>query len=343
MVKVSIIIPVHNSAQYVRKCFDSCLCQTLKEIQIIAVDDLSQDNSADIIREYEERYPDRFVGIYLEKNLRQGGARNVGIRRAEGEYIAFVDSDDHIQPDMCRVLYENACGAELSGADFSYVYQSGEEKHVTVPYTDSDVGDLTPEKKRYFLSKCGMFWTRIYKRSLLLENSLFFPEGLFFEDAWFNFMCILYASTARKTDGYFYKYYQSPNSTTRNKKDKRKYERIDIARMIYDSCVERGLYTLHKNTVEEKFLGLSASTVLYTCLPDYSDDDLQYLHAIKRDIMQRMPDYRRSTAYKGLPSEEKMWLDLTVRSPEKAVHFHKHLNSIFFRALRKAMLCTVYR
>lgn len=343
MVKVSIVIPVHNSALYVRKCFDSCLAQTLEDIQIIAVDDLSQDNSADIIKEYVRKYPDRFIGIYLEKNLRQGGARNVGIRAATGEYIAFVDSDDYIESDMCRALYENAHGADLSGADFSYVYENGTENHATLPYTADDVGSLTPEKKEYFLSKCGMFWTRIYRREFLLENDLFFPEGVFFEDAWFNFMCILYAESAQRTDGFFYKYYQSPNSTTRNTKDPRRYERIDIARAIFDDCVQRGIYDANKNTVDAKFLGMSSSTVLYTCLPQYTSEDLLQLQRIQSDIKERLPRYRKTPAFKGLPSEGKMWLDLTVRSPKRTVYLHTHLNNIFFRILRKALLCTVYR
>ncbi len=344
MVKVSIIIPVHNTSQYLDRCFQSCLSQTLEEIEIIAVDDCSTDDSAQVIKRYQAQYPEKFKGVFLPENIRQGGARNVGIKQAKGEYLAFVDSDDFIKEDMCRALYEYADGADLCGGDFCTF---DENLNITdkcvLPYKDEDVGVLTEEKREYYLSRNGMFWTRIYKREFILQNELFFPEKLFFEDAWFNYMTSLYAQTVRKTNGFFYCYYQSPNSTTRNKNDKRKYERIAITRMIFDDCVNRGVYQLHKNSVDGKFLGMCATSILFTCFADFDKENMKYLYEIQNDVKKRIPKYRKTKAYKALPTDQKMFLDLTVRSPKVSEYLHNNIQNIFVRIVRKVLRCTVYR
>ena len=93
MRKVSIIVPVYNSEKYLSKCLDSLVNQTLEDIEIIVIDDKSQDKSKEIINEYYAKQTKKIVPIFFEKNKGQGYARNVGIDRANGEYIIFVDSD----------------------------------------------------------------------------------------------------------------------------------------------------------------------------------------------------------------------------------------------------------
>lgn len=343
MVKVSIVIPVHNTSAYLHRCFDSCISQTLQETEIIAIDDRSTDNSPEIIRQYTEKYPDKFRGIYLPENLRQGGARNVGIREAKGEYITFVDSDDFIHNDMCRALYENANGADLSGGDYCVFTDEGVQDEVFLQYTQDDVGEMNEEKTSAFLRKYGMFWTRIYKRFFLLENELFFPEKLFFEDAHFNFISGLCAKKISKTKGAFYYYYQSPNSTTRNKKDKRRYERIPLTDRIFDDCVKKGLYEKFKYAVDCKFLGMSGGNILYTCLSDFEKEEICKLYDVKKSVKQRIPDYKKTKAYKdSLSPDERYYFDLTMISPKLSSFVSTHKYNIFIRIFRKAAYLIKY-
>ena len=343
MAKVSIIIPVHNTSMYLDRCFGSCLSQTLDDIEIIAVDDLSTDNSRDIIKQYAEKYQGKFRGIYLPENIRQGGARNVGIREAVGEYLLFLDSDDFIKPDMCRALYENANGADLSGGDCCIFEENGKEISQTLPYTESDVGVMNEEKRLKYLSSCGLFWTRIYKRDFIIENGLFFPEKLFFEDAWFNFMTGLHAKTIHKCNGDFYCYFQSPNSTTRNKKDKRKFERLKITDRIFDDCLERGLYEKHKNAVDAKFLSMSVSNLLYTCFDNYEREEIDKIYNIKESVKKRLPDYKKTYAYKNtVKGEGKYYLDLTMISPKLSTFIFTHQSNIFIRVFRKVLFLIKY-
>ena len=107
MYKVSVIIPVYNTEQYLNKCLDSLVNQTLKDIEIILINDGSTDNSQNIIDEYSAKYPDK-IKSFIKENGGQATARNLGITKATGEYIGFVDSDDWIELNMYEELYNKA-------------------------------------------------------------------------------------------------------------------------------------------------------------------------------------------------------------------------------------------
>lgn len=107
MPKVSVIVPVYNSEQELRDCLDSLVEQTEKDIEIIVIDDASTDNSPEIEAEYQKKYPN--VKVYRnERNLGQSETRNRGVELAEGDYIAFLDSDDYVNPGMYEELYQAA-------------------------------------------------------------------------------------------------------------------------------------------------------------------------------------------------------------------------------------------
>lgn len=114
MVKVSVIIPVYNSGVYLRTCLDSVLNQSLEEIEVIAIDDASTDNSLAILKDYQQRYPKLRV-LHNQVNLGQGKTRNIGLAAAQGDYISFVDSDDYIQKDMLQSMY--ACATKDQDID----------------------------------------------------------------------------------------------------------------------------------------------------------------------------------------------------------------------------------
>ncbi len=106
--KVSIIVPVYNSEKYLKICLDSLVNQTLKEIEIIAIDDASSDKSLEILKNYEQKYPNKIKVYTNPKNLGQGVTRNKGIKLATGEYIGFLDSDDYVNFNMYAKMYEMA-------------------------------------------------------------------------------------------------------------------------------------------------------------------------------------------------------------------------------------------
>ncbi len=320
MVKVSIIVPVHNSKSYLHKCVESLLAQTLPEIEIILVDDCSTDDSPEMIRRYEGLFPGKIRGLYLPENIRQGGARNRGMEIAKGEYIAFVDSDDFVEPDMCRVLYEAANGADMCGADY-YVDDGKSLKTFVVDYGGTE--ELTDDQKAWFAQHCGYFWSRIYRKDFLDKFHLRFPEGTFFEDAHFNFFSILYARTAVKAEGKYYHYYQSPNSTIRNRNNPRQYERIGIPELLIRDSKARGIYERYRDLIDWNYASMQASNIRFTCLGLFDKPDISQLKRIQKGIKTDCPRFWKSSNYKTITPALRIYLRLTAISPRMALLAYK--------------------
>ena len=127
--KLSIIVPVYNMASdgKLNYCLDSLAAQTISDYEVITVDDASTDESFSILQEYEKKYPGKFKAVHSEVNKRQGGAKNIGLSLAKGEWIGFIDSDDWIAPDYLETLYRllREHRAEISICDKQMIYESG--------------------------------------------------------------------------------------------------------------------------------------------------------------------------------------------------------------------------
>mgnify|MGYP005781662729 CR=1 FL=1 len=132
-IKVSVIVPVYNVEQYLEKCLDSLVRQTLNEIEIIVVDDGSQDNSRKIAEAFREKYPNKVYFFYKE-NEGLGEARNFGLDYAKGEYIGFVDSDDWVDEKTFQAMYETARNedADVVVCDFISIYDGWRDGWVSI-------------------------------------------------------------------------------------------------------------------------------------------------------------------------------------------------------------------
>ena len=187
--KISIIIPVYNSRKYLRKCLDSVINQTLKEIEIICINDASKDSSKKILEEYSLK-DKRIKIINNVHNLGPSLTRNKGLDIAKGEYIGFVDSDDYIEPQTYEISYINAKNDNVDILKFNEV----------IFYDYSDKGYLNENNlnitgKIYNIKECwrlfsGMVWNKIIKNSIIKKHNLRFIEGLYGED--FCFLRMLY-------------------------------------------------------------------------------------------------------------------------------------------------------
>ncbi|MDR0866875.1 MAG: glycosyltransferase [Planctomycetota bacterium] len=174
---VSVIIPVYNTAPWLRRCLDSVVGQTLREIEIIAVNDGSTDNSLEILREYAAA-DNRVKIIDGANNSGAAAARNAGIDAATGEYLGFIDSDDYIDMDFYEKLYRKAqaTGAEIvKGADW---------RRITGEIVETDrFNDRIRHHRAYFSTQ---YVTAIFKTGFIHENNLYFPGLLVGEDQVFS-------------------------------------------------------------------------------------------------------------------------------------------------------------
>lgn len=184
MPKVSVIIPVYNVEKYLRECLDSVVNQTLKDIEIICINDGSTDNSLQILEEYTQK--DNRIKIIDKKNEGVGKARNDGIKKAQGEFVCFIDPDD-IYPttDILETLYDGATQNQvlISGGEFSCF--TNEKREYIQDYSESLAGYLFPENKiiEYKDYQFDYGYTRfIYNKKFLIDNNIFFPNYKRFQD-----------------------------------------------------------------------------------------------------------------------------------------------------------------
>ena len=175
---VSMIIPVYNVRDYLRKCLDSVAAQTYKALEVIVVNDGSPDDSLEIILEYTAKYP--HFSCYTIENRGQGGARNYGMEQATGDYIMFLDSDDYIAPNCVEALVS---AAESTGSDMvvANCYDVREDGSILDAYKNvykSAVTNLTQEPEILFNRVAP--WGKLYKRELL--EGLQFACRVWYED-----------------------------------------------------------------------------------------------------------------------------------------------------------------
>ncbi len=204
MVKVSVIVPVYNASKYLRQCISSLINQSLKDIEIIFVDDNSSDNSLDIIKGYSSTYKN-IKYIHNKTNLGPGASRNIGLRMAKGDYVGFVDSDDMIDSSMLKTMYEGALNNDYpdiitSGIRFindnSEIFKSDYIDTGRMLDNSSIVDNIFFESP----SVCN----KLFKRDLIKNES--FLEQCMWEDFAFNFAMLIKSNSILSFSNLFYLY-----------------------------------------------------------------------------------------------------------------------------------------
>ena len=183
--KLSVIVPVYNMAadDKLKHCLDSLVGQTMPdgEIEIIAVDDCSTDESYDIMRGYAQDHPGRFIALSSTVNLHQGGAKNIGLAYARGEWIGFIDADDWVVPDYYERMLKLAeeTGADMVGCDYSlvdeYTFTPGQIVHNNTP---EQTGVMDEDRYRRLLVDTGSLVVKIYRRYIVLGDDDRGPQEL---------------------------------------------------------------------------------------------------------------------------------------------------------------------
>lgn len=212
MTAVSVIVPVFNTEEYLSKCLNSLTNQTLKDIEIICVNDGSTDNSLKILQEYSVK--DERIKIINQENKKQGAARNAGMRIATGEYIGFVDSDDWVDLHYFERLYNTAkkYDSDIALATNVRIGKNKFKLRLNIEWerkytTLQDKIDVCEQWK----NPCPT--NKIYRKSFIDKNSIKWPEGVFCEDKLFTIKAVYYANSIVSVPDVYYYYFQNPKST----------------------------------------------------------------------------------------------------------------------------------
>lgn len=244
---ISVIIPVHNTAGYLKKCVDSVRNQTLQNIEIILVENLSTDGSSEICDGYLTIDP-RIKVLHL--NVADlATARNEGVKVANSPYFGFVDSDDYIEPEMYESMLEIllANKAEIASCNLRYESENGEYLR-----SFSDTGEISVKSAKEMLKDLfrenidSSFCTKLFRRELF--NNLVFPQGYYFEDHSIIYKAINLSNKVAHIDRVFYHYIQRQGSICNDWQFKKRYhffladyDRISFIRQqhVYEKDEER--------------------------------------------------------------------------------------------------------
>lgn len=211
--KVSVIVPIYNTSQYLAKCLNSLLDQTLDELEIIVVNDGSTDNSQEIIEEFSKK--SWKIKAFKKPNGGLSDARNFGLGKAEGDFIGFVDSDDYVSPEMFAEMYQKAMEheADIVFCDLEKVNEKGEAFR-DLPQSPQLAERIELEKDFSIFGEMACFaCNKLFKKELF-ENYQF-KKGIHFEDIELIPKLVLTSKIIAKINRPFYKYFERRDSITK--------------------------------------------------------------------------------------------------------------------------------
>ncbi len=278
MKKVSVVVPCYNAGMYLDKCIGQLLRQTIgvENMEIILVDDASTDHGETRrkIMEYEHRYPNTVMAVFLEQNLRQGGARNVGVSCAGGEYLCFCDADDWLLEEALEHSYLAAKKYDADVVEFRGENVTERDAVVELKKGDGDrLKELdTEEKKKEFLLEVTEQITygsqqKLYRLSMIHEHQIAFAEHLMFEEPSFVVPVRLYERRHYFLDEKLYVWYLSSGSTMRSSwEEKHRWDNLRVWLSLIKDLSARGLLERYAEELEYQFwswgLGLSLMMLL---------------------------------------------------------------------------------
>ena len=340
--RISIIVPVYNMAgdNKLRFCMDSLTSQHLEDYEIIAVDDCSTDNSLEILREYEDKYPGLVKVIHSEVNKHQGGAKNLGIREASGDWIGFIDADDWIDPDMYRLMLEkaDATGADMVGCDLTLVSEHTYEvsDNVEKNGNPSMSGVLDHDKKKQLILDGGRLVVKIYKRANVIDNKLFFPENIFYEDNAMSNSFLLTASHYEYIEKPWYYYYQHHGSTVHSFSEKMCQDRMEAGRIMLGEARRLGFFNEFRQEIEFIFTQLFYVNTLFTYMPCVKPARMSFVKELTKEMKETFPEFENNSYYVDrVGGEEKKLIRLACKSTALFYVYYRLLWG--YRGLRKRL------
>ncbi|MCI9083448.1 MAG: glycosyltransferase family 2 protein [Lachnospiraceae bacterium] len=245
-IAVSIIIPVYNAGDFLRKGLDSCVNQTLQNIEIICVNDASTDQSAEVIQEYVNKYPEKVILLTLTQNSGDGGARNQGILHARGEYLCFMDSDDYLDIHLCEDIYKEAKKQDADMVFYDFIRMEGGQE-----YPSELIGQEEIDCWHQLIGRA--VWLQMIKREIILKHKLLMPENILNPDEAITPLWKYYAKKRCKVQKPYYYYVNRAGSLMNETSVRSVISPItDVVPCRYQIMQEKGL--LKQYTAESDFM-----------------------------------------------------------------------------------------
>ncbi|MBR4772823.1 MAG: glycosyltransferase [Bacteroidales bacterium] len=323
MVKVSVILPVYGVAQYIVKCTESLLAQTLDDMEFIYVDDHGPDNSIELVKQTIAGHPreGQFRFLKPEHNMGAGMARNFAIPQSEGEYIAFVDSDDWVEPNMFEELYNEA--KRQGGADLCYCQASkdylNDKPSEILRSPEVEPGEFAHAKRVHFLANyVSYFWTFIYRREQIENNAIRYPEERSADDSYFVACNLLTAKTIARVDKPFYHYLIRPGSVVTTKNTTKYQKRLAVFGHLMDYAKKCGVYEEFKSEVDYIYIKKGCLSSVLNYIYNTSEPQREVLAEIMAELDRQVPDFATNTYYRNHIAPKAM-MQLVRKCPRTAL------------------------
>lgn len=318
MKKVSVIIPCYNATKWLPQCFLTLVGQSIgvSDIELIFVDDASTDDGAtwSMLSEFEKAYPENIMIIHLEHNMRQGGARNVALSYATGEYISFVDADDFVSKDFLEKVYARAKETDADIVQFEYDYYA--ENIGTLPSKRQGCDEIIEiysevQRKNFLVSEKITYgcWNKIYRRNLIESARARYAEHVIYEEPLFVYPLLFYGNKYVTMKDKFYFYRQNENGTMhsdmKHSDTLSMHMQVQLAvwrfmkqtQFFYVFYEEIKLYFLHTYFYETLYFAKRRGFVVTMDLYN------EILGVIKREV----PDYDLSAYEKMIPKQMELY------------------------------------
>lgn len=307
IMKVSVIIPTYNSSEYLDECLESVINQTFDDYEIIIVDNNSQDNTVEKINGYKNKFSNITL-IRLDANYKQGIARNIGVQNAIGGYIMFLDSDDKVKNDFIEKMYkkitsDNADITICKWAPFDnktgkIKYNHGYANFHRLPEKFRNKGFNWRDIKSELFSQSNVPWDKIYKRKFLINKSVEFPGGVFFEDNIFAYEALMKADKVTVLDECLIFYRTNRQQAVTARCDETFFDYLKIFSLMKKSFEKMGLY----EEIKYDFLNYKVRSIFWWWKKIKFKYKKQFFEMIKKDFLEMY-----KTELKSIKDKRNVW------------------------------------
>lgn len=343
MFKISVIIPCYNVEAYIDRCLESVMSQSigLEHLEVILVNDASTDKTLEKLYQWEGRFPENIMVISYEQNIRQGGARNVALQYATGEYIGFVDADDWIESTMYEMLYEKMCQGDYDVVKGKFVreHYKGELPLPTQKRKDEEYRFI-PKNGIYYgqVTKCGnrgeygSICTGIYKRELLMTHEFAFPEGIAYEDNYWESILKLYVKNLYIVDEVVYHYFINPVSTVTKTDATHHLDRLEIELMKVQELKVRGAWEVYHDEIEWEFVQKFYLNTWYLIFTRFSYVP-DIFKEMKEQLLSLFPKYKSNLYLSQANKREEQLLRLLELEHDFTVEELERIKTLYLASM----------
>lgn len=313
MPKVSVIVPVYNVESYLIRCLDSLVNQTLSDIEIIAVNDGSTDNSGELLRIYEKKYNDK-IKVYDKENGGLSDARNYGMKYATGEYIAFLDSDDYVEPDIYEKMYNKAVEENSDMVECDFIWEYPNKKVI-------DTGVIYNNKKDMITYARVVAWNKLIRRELIAKANVLYPKGLRYEDIEFFYKMVPYYNKVSFVKEPLIHYVQR-NSSISNVQNERTKEIFDVLDNSINYYIEKNLYDDYKDELEYTYARILLCSSLFRMVKiENKDVRKKLLDKTWYKLNNMFPDWKKNRILKKDKCKKNLYMKSVNRVTYKIYCF----------------------